>query len=91
MRFKCLSSVQFRLQHDVLVAAFLSAFDSFNGLAVPGSTTVITELYENPPANFKVQMYFRNDTETMQLQPVQVPGMLAVVGSPAIFLVSKLR
>ncbi|XP_003742075.1 lysosomal acid phosphatase [Galendromus occidentalis] len=60
--------------HDVLVAAYLSAFDSFNGLAVPSSTTVITELYEDSPGKFRVQMLLRNDTETAELKPVHVPG-----------------
>ncbi|XP_022692133.1 prostatic acid phosphatase-like isoform X2 [Varroa jacobsoni] len=60
--------------HDVLIAAYLSAFGVFNGLPVPSSTAVIIELHESTPGQFYIQMFFRNNTQTGELLPLLVSG-----------------
>ncbi|KAL3202043.1 hypothetical protein MRX96_042732 [Rhipicephalus microplus] len=59
--------------HDVLIAAFTSAFGVFNQLAVPSSTAVITELHEDANGNFYIQMLFKNDT-TRKPYRLEIPG-----------------
>uniref|UniRef100_A0A6M2D445 Putative lysosomal acid phosphatase n=1 Tax=Rhipicephalus microplus TaxID=6941 RepID=A0A6M2D445_RHIMP len=59
--------------HDVLIAAFTSAFGVFNQLAVPSSTAVITELHEDADGNFYIQMLFKNDT-TRKPYRLEIPG-----------------
>ncbi|KAH8020255.1 hypothetical protein HPB51_025589 [Rhipicephalus microplus] len=61
------------IEHDVLIAAFTSAFGVFNQLAVPSSTAVITELHEDADGNFYIQMLFKNDT-TRKPYRLEIPG-----------------
>ncbi|OQR78936.1 lysosomal acid phosphatase-like [Tropilaelaps mercedesae] len=60
--------------HDVLVSAYLSAFDAFNGFAVPSSAAVLIELHEDEPGQYRVQTFFRNNTDTGAIEPVHVAG-----------------
>lgn len=59
--------------HDVLIAAFASAFGVFNQLGVPSSTAIITELHEDANGNFFIQMLFKNDT-TRKPYRLEIPG-----------------
>jgi len=60
--------------HDVLVAAFMSAFDVFNGLAIPSSTAVVTEVHKLSDDDFRMKLFFRNNTDNGVLVPQKVPG-----------------
>lgn len=59
--------------HDTYIGAFLQAMKIFNNLRVPTAATLILELHENEPEDFRLKIFYKNESTSSQRHHLRPP------------------